>query len=188
MVNGRLVDAFTSLYQVPSITPDSNHLFYYRTVSGGNFELCLDGKPVVKFDGIPLSPPGQPQPLWEMSAEGVYTFLAVADNMLKRFRVTPSADTSIATMLASVEAAEAKLVADAAAKKKADADDAAAKKKKADDDRAAAAAKAKADADARAKAIAEANAKRKADAEKAAAARKKAADDAAAARAAKQKR
>lgn len=172
VVNGKLVDVFTALYQVPSFTPDGNHMFYYRTVPGA-FELCVDGKPAVKFSGIPLHPQqGSKQPLWEMSTEGVYTFLAVVDTMLKRFRVTPSADTSITKMIADVEAAAAKEIADANAAKQKAADDAAALKKKQDDDRAAAAAKAKADADARAKAAADAKAKAKADADARAAAAK----------------
>ncbi len=182
MVNGKLVDVFTALYQVPAFTPDSNHIFYYRTVPNGPSELCVDGKPAVKFSGIPLPPQlGSQQPLWEMSAEGVYTFLAVADGTLKRFRVTPGTDTSITKMIADVEAAAAKEIADANAAKKKAADDAAALKKKQDDDRAAAAAKAKADNDA-------AIAKRKADAEALAAKRKADAAAAAAARAAKQKK
>ena len=134
MVNGKLVDVISALYQAPVFTPDSNHILHYRLVYGGTYELCVDNKPAVKFSGIPL--PGQPsrQPLWEMSAEGVYTFLAVVDGTLKRFRVTPPADTTITTMIAEVEAAEAKLVADAAAAKKKADDELAAKKQKADDD------------------------------------------------------
>ncbi len=171
MVNGKLVDVITALLQVPVFTPDSNHVFYLRPVPG-SFELCVDGKPAVKFSGLPLPQQGSQQPHWEMSAEGVYTFLAVVDNVFKRFRVTPSADTSITKMIADVEAAAAKEIADANAAKKKAADDAAALKKKQDDDRADAAAKAKADADARAKAAADAKAKAKADADARAAAAK----------------
>jgi hypothetical protein len=170
MVNGKLVDVITALYQVPVFIPDSKHVFYFRPIFGAS-ELSVDGKSAVKISGIPLPPPGSTQPLWEMSAEGVYTFIAVVDNMLKRFRVTPGADTSITKMIADAEAAEAKAVADAEAAKKKAADNAAALKKKQEDDRAAVQAKAKADAEARAKAIADAAAKRKADAAAAAAAR-----------------
>jgi hypothetical protein len=171
MVNGKLVDVITGLLQVPVFTPDGNHIFYARPVPG-SFELCVDGKPAVKFAGLPLPSQSSRQPLWEMSAGGVYTFLTVVDNMIKRFRVTPSADSSITKMIADVEAAAAKEIADAAAAKKKAADDAAALKKKQDDDRAAAAAKAKADYDARLKAAADAKAKAKADADARAAAAK----------------
>jgi hypothetical protein len=185
MVNGKLVDGFALQREVPVFTPDSKHVFYHRPVSGAS-ELCVDGKPAVKYSGIPL--PQNQEAMWEMSAEGVYTFLAVVDGTVKRFRVTPPADTSVATLIADAEAAEAKLVADAAAAKKKADDELAARKQKAIDDKAAADAKAKADAEARKKKLDDDRAAAAAKAKAAADARAKAAADAAAARAAKQKK
>ncbi len=162
VVNGKLIDPMVNgtLYCLPAFTPDSQHIVYFRYISGGGYEVVVDGKAVEKFGSMPLLQ-GNVAP-FEMGADGVFTFIGIVDGAAKRFRVTPDGSTNIASMMAAVDAAAAKLVADAEAATKKAADD----KAKADADRAAVAAKAKADADA------------------AAAARAKAAKDAADARAA----
>jgi len=91
---------------------------------------------------------------WEVSADGVLTFLAKVGDNIKRFRVTPAPDMTIDKM---VNEAEEKQAIAAAAKKKAE-EDALAAKQKAEADKAAAAAKAKADYTAAAAAKAKARA------------------------------
>ena len=189
-------------------TPDGEHLYWTTTEAAadanaapGTYEAVayLDGKQVARSDrtdsgpfAMTAYPAGNvqfvnPPPAWSVGADGVLTYVAPAGDSIKRFTVTPSSDTNIATMLAEAAEAPAKAAAAAAAAKKTAADQAAAKKAKADADAAAAAAKAKADYDA---AIAKrkadydaAVAKRKADYEAAVAKRKADYDAAVAARA-----
>lgn len=93
----------------PTFTPDSRHLFWYDRVAPsveepqGHFQLYVDGEPSVKF-----APPfysydrGNIQgATWEMGADGTLQFLVVADNSIKRVRVTPSPEKTIANLLAS---------------------------------------------------------------------------------------
>jgi len=184
-VNGKLVSSTGSTFFRPAFTPDSKHLIWVALIPDKtvrDYGVFVDGRLAVELPSPPNDGIGS---RWEMTADGVYQFLTVAGNVIKRYRVTAPDDTSIATLLAEAENAKAKLAADAvAAKKKADAD-ALAAKENADADAAAAAAKRKADTDAAvAKRKADADAKTKARLD-ALEARKKAATDAAAAKAAK---
>ncbi|MEP6601211.1 MAG: hypothetical protein ABJB49_05305, partial [Nitrospirota bacterium] len=55
-----------------------------------------------------------PPQAWDVGPDGILTFLGPVGDVIKRFRITPSSDTSIATMLAAAEAAQAKTDAEAA--------------------------------------------------------------------------
>ena len=175
VANGRLLAEFAQLYTAPFFTPDGQHVvaIVQNPGDGKSHAVLVNGKRVFTLDALPFSSAGGALSVtpFAMGADGVFTLIGASGGEFKRFRVTPSADHTLAKAIADVEAAAAKALADADAAKKKAADDAAALKKKQEDDRAAAAAKAKAAADARAKAIADAAAKRKADAEAAAAAR-----------------
>lgn len=136
----------------------------------------LDGEPVVKYStrgmkfanspkmirervgvlqwGVSSITPDPNATDWEFQPDGSIVFIVgtpgpAGYGPIKRIKVTPTADTSVATWVAEVKAAEEKGIADAAAAKQKAADDAAAAaaKKKADYD-AAVAAKAKARQDA----------------------------------------
>lgn len=96
VINGKLVDPMTALYCLPYFTPDGNHIIYFRFIPGGGYEVMVDGKAVEKITSIPnLQTP------FEMGADGVFTFIAIADGAAKRYRITPDGSTSIASMLAS---------------------------------------------------------------------------------------
>ncbi|MBE7537641.1 MAG: PD40 domain-containing protein [Opitutaceae bacterium] len=96
VVNGRLVDPMTALYSLPFFTPDGNHIIYFRFIAGGGYEVMVDGRPVEKITSIPnLTMP------FEMGADGVFTFIGIADGAAKRFRIMPDGSTSIASMLAA---------------------------------------------------------------------------------------
>lgn len=174
VANGRLLAEFAQLYTTPLFTPDGQHVFaiVQNPGDGKSHALLVNGKKVVTLDALPFSSAGggggRVYP-FAIGADGVFTLIGASGGEYKRFRVTASADHTLAKAIADVEAAAAKAIADADAAKKKAADDAAALKKKQEDDRAAAAAKAKAANDARIKAAADAAAKRKADAAKAAA-------------------
>jgi hypothetical protein len=117
-----------------AFSPDSQHLYWMTSErpTGPNAKpglieavVYLDGKPVVRMDrvdsggGALLYPGGQFNfgdlpPAWELGSDGVLTFLGPVGEVIKRFRITPSSDTSIATMLAAADAAKAKADAEAA--------------------------------------------------------------------------
>lgn len=180
VANGRLLAEFAQLQTAPFFTPDSQHVvaLVQNPGDGKSHAVLVNGQKALTLDAMPISISGSAGAVtYAMGTDGVFTLIGVIGSEYKRFRITPSADHTLAKAVADAEAAEAKKVADATAAKKKLEDEAAAKKKKAEDDRAAAAAKQKADAEALA-------AKRKADAEALAAKRKA---DAAAAKA-KQKR
>lgn len=88
-------------------------------------------------------------PAWNVNAAGKLVFFAADDEGVKRFGVTPPADTSVETMIAEAKEAPVRAAAKAAEEKKKAADDLAAKKAKQEAEAAEAAAKAKADYDAR---------------------------------------
>lgn len=108
VLNGKLVDPKKAIWNVPLFTPDSRHMLYFRAVAGGGYELVVDGAAAVKFTAIPIFMRTSGIAPFELGADGVFTFLGEQDGALKRFRVTPGADTSIAAMMAGVEAAGAK--------------------------------------------------------------------------------
>jgi hypothetical protein len=107
-----------------AFTPDSRHLYWTsRQPQQGQrdkWRLHLDGKTVVEFerstrtavtfaatpyfrgghamfDAIPFA--------WEMDETGALTFLEYTGDAIKRFRVTPSNDTDVASMLGAAKAA-----------------------------------------------------------------------------------
>jgi len=107
-----------------AFTPDSRHLYWVTTLfqppNQQKWQLHLDGQPVVEFtrpqrteqiafaattyfrggdsnfEQMPFA--------WSMDANGVLTFLENTGATIKRFRVTPTKETSIATMLAAIAA------------------------------------------------------------------------------------
>jgi hypothetical protein len=197
-------------------TPDGRHLFWladeYDTNPGenaGRYVVYLDGEAVARFDRtttfdqlainrVPRTQLGvglvarqivDLPPSLYVAADNTLAVVGPVGDAVKRFNVTPSPDTGVATALAAVQAAEAQ--ARAAAEKKI-ADDKAAREK-AEADRKAAHEKAVADQKAaydkamaeRKAAYEKAAAERKAAQEKAAAERKAAQEKAAAERAAK---
>jgi hypothetical protein len=120
-----------------AFTPDSRHL-YWMTLerpTGPNAKPGLieavtyvDGKAVVRTDRIDsgvvagMYPGGQfnfgePPPAWEIGSDGTLTFLGPVGDVIKRFRVIPSADINIDTMMADAEAEEAKTKTEAVAPK-----------------------------------------------------------------------
>ena len=96
VINGKLVDPMTALYCLPYFTPDGNHVVYFRFISGGGYEVMVDGRPVEKITSIPNI-----QTPFEMGADGVFTFIAIADGAAKRYRITPDGSTNVASMLAA---------------------------------------------------------------------------------------
>ncbi|MBE2214845.1 MAG: hypothetical protein IAE82_13310, partial [Opitutaceae bacterium] len=84
-----------------TFTPDSQHVAW--AVAGlknnmGAYEIFFDGEKVLTYTSSPLDNMNQ---AWAMGADGVLTILAIDDGALKRFRITPAAGSSVATMVAA---------------------------------------------------------------------------------------
>ena len=90
---------------------DSQHLFWTPreapdTVLPGNLyhhTLYVDGKNVKEYQDSFFDPmPGA----WEIQDNSTLQFYAIADDNIKRFTITPGADTSVTTLLASAAGAK----------------------------------------------------------------------------------
>jgi hypothetical protein len=78
-----------------TFTPDGKHLLWLAGVSGSQI-VYVDGRQALKVDGnsqIQLSPGA-----WEVGADGTLTVVSQAGDAIKRFRITPGADTSVDTI------------------------------------------------------------------------------------------
>jgi hypothetical protein len=95
----------------PTFTPDSQHLFWYDRVAPsvsepqGHFQLYADGEAAMTFVQTFFSyDRGSTQgSAWEVSPDGALQLLVVADNSLRRVRVTPSSDRTIETLIAAAK-------------------------------------------------------------------------------------
>lgn len=95
----------------PIFSPDSKHVFWIghrppeTSTDYDSAVLYVDGSPTsVHFIESDANQPGN----WEVSADGVLTFVARSAGDLKRFRITPGADTNLASMLAGAKDAAGK--------------------------------------------------------------------------------
>ncbi len=101
----------------PTFTPDGNHLIWASDVQvqppQPMLAVYVDGQEALRANGYFFQQlPGS----WHMDENGVVTFLAADGDSAKRYRITPSADTSVATLLATgVAVAAAPMPAKAAA-------------------------------------------------------------------------
>jgi len=76
---------------------DSNHLFWTRNLTQGEVRIFMDGKPV--YDGFPTSTAGFTKETWQIGPDGNLLVLMQGDTSLDRVSITPSASTSIDTMM-----------------------------------------------------------------------------------------
>ena len=78
-------------------TADSKHLAWAQVVQGRQgFRIFFDGKAVAEGDAA--LPATSPEHWWEMAPDGTLLVLAQDDKNLKRITITPSSETSLATM------------------------------------------------------------------------------------------
>jgi len=90
-----------------SFSPNSKHLFWIHAYGNRPYRVFIDGKPLVDFysAGNTLAT----IPHWrDFGPDGTLSFLAQDDNSLKRITITPSPETSLATMLGGGTAVAAK--------------------------------------------------------------------------------
>ena len=76
-------------------SPDSKHLFWIHQYGDRPIRLFIDGKPLADF-----FPAGSLQVThwWDFAPDGTLSILAQDDNSLKRITITPSSQTSLATL------------------------------------------------------------------------------------------
>lgn len=87
-----------------TFTPDSRHLLWFQQVpSAYAYRAYIDGKAVVQaeFAGNRGVNDSNPVPWFEVQEDGTLLTLAQDDNSLKRISITPSPETSVATMMGS---------------------------------------------------------------------------------------
>jgi hypothetical protein len=84
------------LYGNLTFTPDSNHLLWAVIRGAGKFRLFADGKPVM--DGVIGGAFSFAGETWQMGANGTLSILVQDDPSLKRISITPSPETSLATL------------------------------------------------------------------------------------------
>jgi hypothetical protein len=78
-------------------TADSKHIAWAQPVPGRNgFRIFVDGKAVAEGDAAMDT--GRREGWWDMSPDGSLSVLAQDDNNLKRITITPSPETSLATL------------------------------------------------------------------------------------------
>jgi len=95
-VNDKLISRGPGLKARPAFTPDGQHLMWVAVSK--EHTLFVDGAEVMRYGSSSLdATPGA----WEMGSDGVYQFLAPADKLIKRYRVTPAANSGVATLLAN---------------------------------------------------------------------------------------
>jgi dipeptidyl aminopeptidase/acylaminoacyl peptidase len=103
-VDGKMITPFTApqINRV-TFTPDSQHVAW--AVPGlkdnvGVYRVFVDGREVLASK---ISGADNTAGTWEMGSDGTLTFLGFDGDALKRFRIPPPGDSSIATMLAAAK-------------------------------------------------------------------------------------
>jgi hypothetical protein len=119
-IDGKLAVPNASPVTRPVFTPDSRHLFWLGGRGEGpatdaeSATLVVDGRIALRFRELINT-----RENWVMSPDGVLTFVARSGDGLKRYRVTPSRETSVTAMIpgdaTAVVAASTTNVAPAAA-------------------------------------------------------------------------
>lgn len=102
VLDGKLIPTgqHTINHWMPRFSPDGQHLYTVHQIPGGFFRLDVDGQPSVTFANDTICTLAGN---WEMGSDGVLTFVAITDGNLKRYRVSPSPETNLETLLASVK-------------------------------------------------------------------------------------
>jgi len=103
-VNGKFIPTSTEGTNTSLLfSPDSKHIFWIHQYGDLALRLFIDGKPLVDFYS-PTNVLGAAPHWWDFGPDGTVSFLAQDDNSLKRITITPSADTSVATLTGAFSA------------------------------------------------------------------------------------
>jgi hypothetical protein len=96
-VDGRQVLVFPGVQpENLTFTPVGRHLIWMANAFGGGHVIFVDGRPALRTDGnfqMQISAGA-----WEMGGDGTLTVVAQSGDAIKRFRITPGADTSVDTI------------------------------------------------------------------------------------------
>lgn len=96
-LNGKVIGTESPWAANLTFTPDGKHLLWLGRLAGRQ-GVYVDGERVVTID---MSRNLENESSWSMGADGVLTIVAQDGGSVKRFRITPSSDRSIDTMLQS---------------------------------------------------------------------------------------
>jgi hypothetical protein len=99
MIDGKFLAVGRGIPAVATFTPDSKHIFWLDRSEGSNVIVYLDGKPAATFVVNQITALGW----WEMGDDGMLTVIAQDGDSMKRFRITPPADSSVDTLLAAAK-------------------------------------------------------------------------------------
>jgi WD40 repeat protein len=102
-INGQLVQAQDGGYHYRAFTPDSRHFYWLKHTRADKYVWHLDGKPTVELDRHIVGQLDMIRDTVHMDDDGVLTLIAYDGDVLKRYRITPSDETSVAAMLAAAE-------------------------------------------------------------------------------------
>lgn len=99
-LDGKIVSHNIRAIFYPTFTPDNQHFVWVADEQTPGSPpvtvVYVDGQPVVRADGYFFRAlPGS----FHMDDTGIVTFLAADGDVVKRYRITPAADTSVATLL-----------------------------------------------------------------------------------------
>jgi hypothetical protein len=112
VANGRLLAQFAQLYTAPVFTPDSRHVFAIvdNPGEGKAFAVLLNGQRIITLDALPFSSAGGAEPVspFAMGTDGVFTLIGASGGEFKRYRITPSADHTLARAIADAAGSKQK--------------------------------------------------------------------------------
>lgn len=96
-LDGKYVSVGTTTPQGLLFSNDSNHLFWYKRTPQSGFRAYIDGNPV--YDGFIPVVSGFVKETWQTDRTSGLLFLSRDESGFKRVSVTPSAETSLATLV-----------------------------------------------------------------------------------------
>lgn len=101
-----------------TFTPDGKHL-YWVNWKPPRYTIFLDGRPVGGWEHSPMiyTQIDGGKENWKVDEAGVLTCLVTADGNVKRLRITPGEETSLATLVNDVKLSQEKAQAEATAAK-----------------------------------------------------------------------
>lgn len=100
-LDGKYIRLGVTSFANLTFSPDSNHIYVTQWMPQGGFRLLVDAHPVL--DGFPAAGAGVgmfAKETFQMQPDGTLLLLAQDNTGLKRYGITPSPNTSVATLLA----------------------------------------------------------------------------------------
>ena len=105
-IDGRQASALKAEPDRMMFSADSRHLYWVAAEkaadpSASRPVLFVDGKPAMQFDQLARALFERAPQAWQLEPDGGLTFIAASVDSIKRYRITPSVDSNIDTMLST---------------------------------------------------------------------------------------